>query len=139
MAKDMSFSPWLAWELRGQLEGATKPGVYVLGLFPGGPPRRVDLLDDRIVYVGETCGQTLQKRWWQFDRSAFQEKPGHSGGWTYRDSIGATSRGLHVSALPVSFEEQPLHHAQAYIRYIERKLIWEFVQRHHRMPTCNSK
>lgn len=135
LAPEHVFSTWTPWDQRDTIDGSQLPGVYLLAKFKG-PPPAVDAEDPAIVYVGETCGQTLLKRWYDFNRSAFQEKPGHSGGWTYRELIGVSPRGLHVAAVGVDMPEVK---RDAYIRAVERTLIWQFVQRHGAMPKCNRK
>jgi hypothetical protein len=58
------------------------------------PPGPADYLARQIIYVGE--GRNLGVRWMQFELSAFQAKPGHSGGWSYRGKYGESR-----SAAPV--------------------------------------
>jgi hypothetical protein len=102
-------------------------------------PAVVDALDDRVIYIGETCDQTLEKRWYQFNRSGFEQKAGHSGGWTFasqycNNQINMPCPWLYVAALPVLTEEP---HRSAYIRMIERRLIWEHVQRFGHVVTAS--
>ncbi len=120
------------------MAGVELPGVYLLARFkPRQVPGSVNPLDDNIVYVGETTRSFLRKRWYQFNRSAFEQKAGHSGGWSYARLHGKdTSKLLFVSALPCDLEETK---AAAYIRFIERLILWEFVARHGRFPDCNGR
>jgi len=141
--KDLVFQAWTPWADRHSVHDCERPGVYLLGRFdeePPAPPVTVDPLDARVIYIGETCGQ-LRKRWRQFHRAAFEQKHGHSGGMTFAEQfcdnrIGAACPWLYVAALPVCMDEP---HASAYIRFVERSLIWEHVQRHGRLPVCNRK
>jgi hypothetical protein len=59
--------------------------------------------NDFIIYIGETTGQTLAERLRQFNTSAFSERPGHSGGNTFRMTLLETIplEQLWVSACPV--------------------------------------
>lgn len=132
----LAFSDWTAWTARSEIDGVNLPGVYLLGRFRSGVPGTVDAIAPEIIYIGETVNRTLTRRWYEFTRSAFEEKQGHSGGWSYRERVGTTPRWLHVAALPVNLEQPELG---AYIRAVERALIWAYVDRHARMPVCNSK
>ena len=94
-----------------------------------------------VIYIGETCDQNLAQRWYQFNRSAFEQKPGHSGGWTFSglycdNRIVEPVGWLYVAALPMTLQEP---HSSAYIRFVERWLIWEYVQKFNALPACNSK
>lgn len=91
LGPDRALSPWTLWLERDTIEGSGLPGVYLLAKFIGIPPTNVDPTDAAIVYVGETCGQTLLKRWYDFNRSALLEKPRHSGGWSYREQVGVSA------------------------------------------------
>ncbi len=126
---ELEFQPWTRWSDRLSLADD------LLARFQQ-PPRTVDPRDDAIVYIGETVSQALSSRWYQFNRSAFEEKSGHSGGHTYRHVCGGQGRNLFVAALPV---HRPEPHAGAYIRYVERLLIWEYCRRHGDLPCCNRK
>lgn len=59
--------------------------------------------NDFIIDVGETTGQTLADRLRQFNISALSERPGHSGGNTFRLTLLETTpiEHLWVSACPV--------------------------------------
>src|SRR4051794_9223841 len=79
-----SFGPWLRWVDRLQtVRCEDVPGVYLLARFNRRPPAVVEPRAREVVYVGETCDQTLKDRWYQFNRSDFLRKSGHSGGWTF--------------------------------------------------------
>jgi len=82
--------------------------------------------NDFIIYIDETTGQTLADRLRQFNTSAFSERPGHTGGNTFRLTLLETTPLEHpwVSACPVDMDEP---YTAAYIKHLERKLIWEFV------------
>jgi hypothetical protein len=79
----------------------------------------------------------LRKRWRQFNRAAFDELFGHSGGITYRRLFNDQGTALYVAAFPVVNVGEP--HRSNFIRYAERKLLWQFVQRWNVAPQCNSK
>jgi len=132
------FGDWFPWNSRSQVPGAERPGVYILAHFsPGSIPQGpADPFAEDIVYIGETCDQTLGKRWYQFNRSAFEKKGGHSGGWTYQGVCAELGGDLYVAACPVWLPEPQ---QSAYIRYLERHLLWVWIQRHGRSPGCNSK
>ena len=135
------FSRWVRWTDRLTLDGIDSPGVYVLAHFNKPPRRAANTRVREVIYIGETCGQSLRKRWRQFHRSAFEGKDGHSGGKTYRthrESFGRAWRdSLCVSAFPVNSlgdELRPL-----FIRFVERKLILDYARRWGSLPRCNKK
>ena len=134
----LRFSPWIPWSQRDAIKNSNNyPGVYLLARFLDDAPKRFNMFSKEIVYVGETVGQTLQGRWYQFNRSAFQNKYGHSGGKTHRSEIGGSQRSLFVSALPVTFKNDIFR--KAYIRYVERLLLYDYVRHYGDFPTCNRK
>lgn len=135
------FTSWTPWPERAGIAKATRPGVYALARFVGEPPSTADLQAHEVIYFGETCNQALTGRWSQFHRSAFKRAHGHSGGLNFsaafmEDRPGDAPPWLYVAACPVDLEPP---HGSAYIRYLERWLIWEYVQKHGRLPVCNKK
>src|SRR4051812_34837952 len=82
------FTPWTPWAKRGDL-GLSSPGVYLLARFGNSRPKSTPSLSASVIYIGETCGQTLRSRLYQFNRSAFLEKLGHSGGATFAETYRA--------------------------------------------------
>lgn len=133
----ISFSPWTRWAERGAVKNAHLPGVYLLALFDEPPPRQVDPLLEDIIYVGETTEGSLLGRWQQFNRAAFEGKPGHSGGLIYHETFGDTGENLYVAAfIPEGLSREM---RSLYIRYIERKLVWEWARYQEGPPICNVK
>jgi hypothetical protein len=91
----------------------------------------------RGIYIGETTGQTLDERIRQFIVSADTVKPGHSGGNSFRTmlSAGTPKNMLLGSACPVEMGEV---YTSAYIKYLERRLLWEHVATYGERTACNS-
>jgi len=131
------FSKWFQWSERTKIENIAYPGVYILAKFKEIPIGNADPKDKHIVYIGETCDNTLKGRWYQFNRSAFQSKDGHSGGWTYNDTFKDIGKDLFVAALPIPDLPESLRHL--FIRYVERKLILEFALEYGSQPKLNRK
>lgn len=136
-----NFQPWVHWDKRCSVADCHRPGIYLLRHFDHSPPSEVDPLEAPLIYVGETCDQSLEKRWYDFNRSAYLCKNGHSGGWTFNnlfcaDQPSAVHPWLYVAALPIHLEGQ---HLSAYIRFVERWIIWAHVERHGTYPRCNKK
>ena len=128
------FSKWTKWKSRHSFEDRKYPGVYLLGRFLGGAPHKVNKLDKNIIYIGETTS-TLGKRWAQFHRSAFLGRKGHSGGCTYRKRYKNEGDNLYVTA---SFDNgKGERKGSLYIKYLERKLIWEYAKKYGKAPECN--
>lgn len=135
-----TITKWTPWDERLGIQGIGHPGVYLLAHFPNTPPPEVDPTDPAIVYIGETC-RSLRGRWGSFHRAITGAAQGHSGGLTYHASFCSEDpesykRQLYVAAAPVELDEP---HRSALIRHVERRMLWDFVQRHGRYPTCNSK
>jgi len=133
----MKFSKWTSWNKRNDRDNINCPGVYLLALFEKNVPEEANILDKNIVYVGEThtISRSLKQRWYEFNNSAFRNKSGHSGGWTYADKISGNGENLYVSVYPVKDMDEkliPLH-----IKYIERKIIYEFTLKWGDKPICN--
>ena len=132
------FSGWARWADRTAIDNIDAPGIYILAQFKKPPIGNADPQVQDIIYIGETCDRTLEKRWDNFHHAAFQEKNGiHSGGETYRKKLNDTGDNLYVAAFPVnelSYQLRPL-----FIRYVERKLIWEYAQKWGVAPKCNKK
>jgi len=131
------FSRWCRWADRDGLPGVDAAGVYALACFNDEPPPTADVFDERVVYIGETCDKSLSGRLWQFNRSAFLQKNGHSGGWSFHSRCAGRGEHLHVAVFPVSTLHEP--HRSAFIRHTERRLLWEYVLLRGRRPVCNSK
>jgi|GEM_PF-921544 len=135
------FSERMRWPTHRQHLGIGNPGVYLLARFTGSAPASRDPVDSNVLYVGETCRQSLKTRLYQFSRSAFYRKEGHSGGWTFCDTFNRERPAdppdwLFVSILPVRLEEPK---RSALIRLIERQIMWDFVCKWDRLPQCNTK
>jgi len=132
----IKFSKWFQWAERTKIENIDSPGVYILAKFKEIPIGNAKTNDENIIYVGETCDQTLKKRWYQFNNSAFRDKPGHSGGWSYESTFKDNGEDLYVAALPVKLPDNLKH---LFIRYLERKIILEFALKYNLQPKLNKK
>lgn len=130
----IEFSNWYWWKQRSNIANSGKPGLYMLAKLIGVPQGNADPLDSNIIYFGETC-RSLRGRWGQFDRSAFQSKRGHSGGMNYRKFYGDIEQHLFVAAMPFTIQDKTL--SSSFIRFVERKLLLDFVVKHGRLPQCN--
>jgi len=138
---EVTFSKWYRWSDRNSIEGSKNPGVYLLAKFERSPPSSgpANPLQDEIVYIGETCA-SLRRRWCQFNNSAFRNGKGHSGGYTYRRKMQDKGENLFVAAFPVSADVTPQALQFSFIRFLERKLILDFVIYHeNKLPSCNTE
>jgi hypothetical protein len=131
------FTAWTPWSQRANLP-LELPGVYMLSEFKDQAPKGKPELSTKLIYIGETCGQSLHGRLYQFNRSGFLGKLGHSGGATFARTYNAKSdpAWLFISVMAVDLEEP---HTSAFIRYAERALLWSYVQQHGAYPACNRK
>jgi hypothetical protein len=118
----------LKWSSRGRLP--TQPGIYVIS----------KKSSDNIIYVGKTWGgDGLRGRVAAFHRSAITGAKGHAGGVTYHSKFGSSVTDLFVAAhVPVTIRREP-EILRAYLLYVERRLVWEFVERAGWLPECNSE
>ncbi|RRJ82903.1 hypothetical protein [Aestuariirhabdus litorea] len=136
-----NFNGWVQFKDYKCITGVGLRGVYILAHFshkPSSPPK---LTSANIIYVGETTGQTIAKRLYQFSQSAFFAKRGHSGGLTYSNQFlkgvpnVAPPENLYVAILPV---DRPEKEGKAFIKLIERAVIWEFFKKNGDYPACNT-
>lgn len=136
MIKDIQpkFSPW---RRLAEADVEECGGVYLLAHFESAPPTEVDPIAKEIVYVGETCGQGLRKRLKQFAKSARDGRFAHAGGRNYFAIFKGIRKDLFVATF--SPPDLPSKVEPAFIRYVERKLIWEYARKWEAMPLCNRK
>jgi len=132
---NIRFSKWHKWSERKNIPERHLSGVYALANFDK-TPHKVDVLDKRIIYFGETKRSFLT-RWREFDYSAFQDKTGHSAGWTYKEKVKNDGNDLFVALCPIEENNPDLTTARRL--FVERKLIFEFVKRHNKLPKINTK
>jgi hypothetical protein len=77
----------------------------------------------------------------QFSHSAFSRKNGHSGGWTYSDMYlngiaqELIPEHLYVAILPIDKTEKE---SKAFIKLVERLVIWKYFQVNNDYPSCNT-
>ena len=133
----ITFSSWIQWKDRNSVKDASRPGVYLLANLETAPPGSAEALDERVIYIGETCSNSLIGRWKDFYRSATTGKFGHSGGLTYYRVFKGDASKLFVAAFPVDGLDGEMR--SSFIRYVERKLIWEYAQEWGKLPICNRK
>ncbi|MBA7612805.1 hypothetical protein ES703_20045 [subsurface metagenome] len=102
----LQFSNWVLWKCRNRVSNVDRIGVYILAKFETNEelPRRVDPLDQHIVYIGQTnIGRTttLKRRLSYFDKEAFGNGAAHSGASTYKTHYGTVQDDLYVSVCPI--------------------------------------
>ena len=135
---EINFSIWKHWEDRNSLPNINLPGVYILAHFDELPPGSANTLEKNIIYIGETCDQTLRDRLNAFNRCGFNGKDGHSGGKTYWDLYQGKARdNLFVSVFPIPSGYGNLR--PLYIRFVERKLILDYALKWGFSPEINKK
>jgi len=138
MTPRILFTHWVKWKDREQLNKIKLPGVYLLARFDNNAPLGpASPLKEQVIYIGETCANSLLGRWRQFNRSAFHGRKGHSGGVTYRQVFGDKGNNLYVAALPIDKLDKKIQ--SFFIRYIERKLLWNYIVEWNVPPRCNRK
>jgi len=131
---ELTFSHWTVWNHRNEVKNSNLPGVYILARFKSVPTGTANPKDIQIVYIGQTS-RTLKRRWSEFNRSSLKGNTGHAGGRMYWKKYKGRVKNLYVAALPV--KELPKGTRMPYIWYIESKLIWEYVQKNGKLPSCN--
>lgn len=134
---DIAFSEWKEWHERSVLEEIDEPGVYVLAHFDNPPKRRANPLCREVIYIGETCDDTLLERLKTFNSARLNGRAPHSGGRTYFKIFNDNKAKLYVAIFPLGFIERPIQ--PLYIRYVERKLLLEYALKWGKLPVCNLK
>jgi hypothetical protein len=139
--RELGFSKWIPLEKYADLNTGGLPGVYVIAN-SSRQPREVPIIDDRVVYIGETVDQSLHQRLYQLCRS-LQDKGGHSGGTSLR------AKRYHRKRLWFAIRSFPLGYGlddafaksfrSAQIRHLERTLLYEYVCTFQDYPVGNSK
>lgn len=128
------FTPWMALSDRRSIP---RPGVYIIAqlnkIALGQTPSEIHAL----LYVGEACDQTISQRLSQFCRSAFRGLRAHSGGTRFNGVYQEADE--HDFAFSVLAPEHQEPSLSAYIRFVERAVIWEYVCQHNCLPPCNGK
>lgn len=104
-------------------------GVYVISK---------DSVGD-VIYIGLTDGRGgLRKRLRTFNRAAHDGISKHAGGRTYHRTFGPDVSDLSVRVHPVTNFEYERELVKAWVAYVERRLIWEHIERVGALPVCNS-
>src|SRR5712671_3053811 len=81
--RELGFSKWIALSKFGDLQTGWLPGVYVIASV-NSQPVKISVIDERVVYIGETVSQNLSKRLYQLIHS-IEGKRGHGGGERLRE------------------------------------------------------
>ena len=131
------FGNWVNWKDRNSLPDIDRPGTYVLVRFDGHAPLTVDPVTADVIYIGLT-ERSFRERFAEFVRSASRRVGGHSGGWTF----SALYCGSKPSELPgwlhvavCAFELEDIDRIAGH----KEQLLSDYVTRHGRPPTCNTK
>ena len=135
---EIKFSSWYEWNDREHIPNMDKWWVYIIAKFDVLPDgENANYIDENIIYMWETCGQTLRKRLIQFNNSAFLSKDGHSGWWSYNSAYWDIGDNLYVAICPVF--DLPEYFIPLYIRYIERKIMLDYAIKHNKATKLNKK
>jgi hypothetical protein len=139
--RELGFSKWIPLVEYRNLHTGWLPGIYVIA-HSIRRPLQMSIIDKRVVYIGETVDQSLSQRLYQLHCS-MGGRGGHSGGTTLR------AKGYHRKRLWLSIRSFPLgyglddafakHLRSAQIRYLERTLLYQYVQAGHAYPPGNTK
>jgi len=144
----IKFSRWKPWKERDTIKEKKSPGVYLLAHFRRSPRGRTNRYAEEIVYIG-ISNKSLGDRLASFHRTAFKDGTGHKGARTYRsrknfntfknrENTRRRQKVLYVATFPVNpkkTSDDTLR--KCFIRYVERKLIWDYCKEHARRPKCN--
>lgn len=137
---EIKFCRWVRFGSHSDLPDSKLPGVYLLAHFEIEPNEVPDPTQSEIVYIGETTGQTLDKRLGAFGRSAFFAKLGHSGGITYSQRFFGGARAselpekLYVALYGVKAEPAL---SKATVKFVERLCLLRHVEVNGKYPICN--
>ena len=135
---EIQFSEWYRFEDRNKIASDLKlKGVYILGKFSFVLKNKADPLDEHIIYIGQTT-RSLGERLKMFERCARYNSDGHSGGKEYYRQLtqkGDNLDDLYVAIFTVNIEH-PIYR-DTFIKYIERKVIFDFVNKRGKKPRIN--
>lgn len=133
------FSQWYSWSSRDDISVLlSRPGIYLLAHSKHrAPTLNANSLPQQIIYIGESCNQTLTTRLNQFDRSARTGTSGHSGGKSYYENF--QPRMLKKIFLSFWTPNGRARFPDLYIRVWERKLILKFAYKWKGAPVLNKK
>lgn len=139
--KKLGFSKWIPLKNRVELKTGFLPGVYIVG-YNVQAMGRLNEFSEKVVYIGETVSQSISKRLYQFEHS-LKGKSAHSGGYNLFEQ-GYRPESLSVSirsfTLPSGVDpEKAKAQRSALIRFLERKLLYEYVTERGCFPIGNSK
>ena len=135
----MKFSKWFQWKDREEFIDHECPGIYILARITVKPRDFANPLDKGIIYFGETI-RPLSKRWGDFEKSAFYGKKVHSGGLSYLKRYGDKGKNLYVSAWSAR-RIRRIENSKIpwFIRYHERRLLWNFIDEYGTGVLLNKK
>lgn len=134
MQGEEGFCGWKPWSGRSVIPRKNLSGIYFIAL------------SKRTLKISESttnsspASEIPQAKHCQIDFSSLiplrSVRPGHSGGNTFRMNLLETTplEYLWISACPV---DMGAPYTTAYIKYLERKLLCEFVCTWGRYPECN--
>lgn len=140
--RQLGFSKWIRVAQYRELKTGWLPGVYAIAS-AAAQPIEMGIVDDRVIYIGETVDQNIGKRLNQFNRS-IEGKGGHSGGDTLRGNGYRSTEGLWlcIRSFPLGYgleDEFAASFRSAQIRHLERMLLYEYVSARRAYPCGNSK
>ena len=123
----LHITPSIPWAERAALPN--EPGVYIIAKA------------GEVIYVGKTWGSDgLRGRISDFHRSATTGFKGHAGGVTFFGKFGPIDpEDISVSVHSPVIIRRESDILYPYIQYVERRIIWEHVEQHGRLPACNSE
>lgn len=137
---DIIFSEWYACDQVAHIPCGKSRGLYIVARFDTAPEQSADPLCADILYIGETHGknQSISKRLQKFFKAA-QTGGGvfkHSGGNRFHKCFQGDLYNIYAAGFAPDLDEPFL---TPFIYLVERQLIWDYVVKWGRMPTCNGK
>ena len=145
----LGFSKWIPFselipftkDAQLRLQTGWLPGVYVIAA-SASHPAQMRIIDQRVVYIGETVSQDLHRRLRQLHRS-LEGKAGHGGGVRLRKKeFHRKKLWLSIRSFPLGYgleEEFAQSFRSSQIRCLERTLLHEFVRSNRAYPPGNLK
>ena len=150
---ELRFLGWFLWTMVGADDDAAldKAGTYLIARFPDDCPSVVDIVDERIFYVGETHGRTrtLRARLTEFGRSAGfggDQERGHYAAWGYPDAFPedrgsrrrTDSSKVYVALCPFPGGDLPIAARGVFPGLVESLVLWQYANAHRRLPALNN-
>ncbi|MBI5038674.1 MAG: hypothetical protein HZC13_02745 [Nitrospirae bacterium] len=156
--QDIIFSPWIAWNKRNSLKNSDPWGVYLLAHFDNVPEGSADPQSVETIYIGETTKGSFSKRWrgrkklidiskdnlhvaiFPVSNMELKKEVENAVDEFLKQRCKKSGKDTTIRKVLIKNElkERDIL-TQTFIKYVERKLIWEYVKLWGKRPALNKE